>query len=365
MKLLTTADLHFMSKHSAFPVGPDGASDLLRVQRETVEQFVDLYRSGEYDMAIVAGDVTEVATLDPATMDLLSYFMQLLNEEDHGPVIILEGNHCIDRKDKLYTVMGAFKRLAAPHVFVSVSQEVFRFNLSLEGDVVVWCFPYRSDYKGIEDDIRAASEEAKTEDALHIMVFHLPASNAMLDSGIKSTHGVSITSEITEGFHVGVGGDFHTHQILEGNDKCFYVGAPHDLKFGEAQERAFCVVEVDRDGYSLERVPVAPHIPMLTLTYDEAVSRPELIRNAVVRIQEPLSANQKMKLDSLGPYSYSSKVKRAKRKEFEDVDVANISSWSGDDFEEIVERAGPLSPGQRKYLKSEFEKIRGKVKWDS
>lgn len=364
MRVLATADLHFTSRHSAFPTGRDGASDLLRVQKEAVEQFVDLYRSGEYDLAIVAGDVTEVPTLDPATMDLLAFFMQLLNEEDHGPVIILEGNHCIDRKDNLYTVMGSFKRLAAPHVFVSVQQESFAFSME-SGEVRVWCFPYRSDYKGIEEDIKSASEMAKQEHAIHIMTFHFPASNAILDNGIDAEKGVALTADITEGFHVGIGGDYHTHQFLKGNDKCFYTGSPHDLKFGEAQERAFCSVEVTRDGFTVERIPVVSHVPMLTLTYEEAVSNPELLKRAVVRIQEPLSSVQRMKLESMSPYAYSSRVKRAKRKSFDELDVVDLSTWGGDDFSEIVKRAGEMTDKQRDYIAKKFEEIRGAVKWDT
>tara|TARA_Y100000034_G_scaffold130321_2_gene188500 strand:+ start:54189 stop:55274 length:1086 start_codon:yes stop_codon:yes gene_type:complete len=356
VRILASADWHLRSKHSAFPLGEDGASDLLRAQKEAIEQFVGLYRSGDYDLTVIAGDLTEYSVLDVATLNALAYFMRLLSEEDHGPVLILEGNHCIERKDNLYTVMGAFGLVVADHVKVSIHQELVEYE-----DFCVWCVPYRSDYKGIEADIKEMSEKAKKMDGHQIMAFHLPSRNALLDNGFEANSGVSITSDITEGFDVCIGGDYHRHQFLKGNPKAFYTGAPFDLKFGEEDKRVFCDVMLNSDGsFEIDTIPVESAIPLLTKTFDEVMENPELLTNSVVQFSHPLTAKQRIDIEAFEPYSFKCKVKKATQELPDDVDIALTNPGSGTDFEEIIQRCeSDLSRGQKQYLEDFFKKAKG------
>lgn len=279
MKALIFGDVHITNKNPKYHRDDRGVSDLLLAQYEFFKWLKSLTGELSIDIIIFTGDLTDYPTMDPLT---LTYCNKMLRElVDTGVhLIFIEGNHCISDRARNFTVIGALSEL--------ISEEnchfVFQDEMVQIENHRFYCYPYHSDYGGLENKISSQNEKLDKE-YNNIMLFHFPCSNAMLDNGIKSVKGVHLTDEIAGNFDMVWGGDYHTHQSIEGHHYAYYVGAPFDLKNGEHQLRAVVALDLDTKGF--ERIENPYNIKILDMTQEEFKDAPEdLIRTSVIRVTD-------------------------------------------------------------------------------
>jgi len=245
MRLGVFTDYHLNNSNSKFRLNQDGVSDLMVAQEKFVDFFVD--NTKDCDVLIFLGDYTDRSTLDPITQTFCNRTVRRILESKK-PTILLEGNHCISDKEGVYTVLSAIGELSNfDNVNFVVGDEVIEI-----GQTRFYCVPYRSDYPSIEEKISKLNSGLDIK-YVNVLLFHLPTVNALLDNGVKSKRGVNLSKDITSNFNICLGGDFHTPQQLVGNSDAYYVGAPFSMKAGDIYERGFWKVDIDFDGYTIEK----------------------------------------------------------------------------------------------------------------
>lgn len=332
MKLLCFSDLHLTNRNPKFKLS-GGVSDLLLRQEKFVEWIVE--ESKNYDAIFFLGDWSDYATLDPVTQTYSNRLIHKLGKADK-PVIFLEGNHCISDTKNQFTVLGAaaefdFKQ---SEMYFITQNDVIDLKIGKEA-VRLYCAPYRSDYRDIEYEISKASVKAAEEDFLSILIFHFPSSNAVLDNGLESGKGVNLSAEITEGFDICIGGDFHKHQQLVNNDKAWYTGAPFDLNFGDHEDgRGAMSVELKDGEWIVEQIP-QPHIfPILKIPADEILKlTEEELQNGVYKVSGEVTTEQRVQLQQLRKIAYKLDIGKPKLKNdsvAKDVEYMSVVSQKND-----------------------------------
>lgn len=301
-RILFTTDTHFTNSNPKFKKDENGVSDFLIRQDKFFIWLEDLISKERCDIFCFLGDLTDNAILDPVTLFYTNRILSRLNNyankknslyndvyEENGFVnIILEGNHCITDVKNNYTVLSAieqcFEGQDTGHTFVN-SEFIYHIKQTFSQDVRFWIYPYISDYKYLEEKIRKDNDRLgleKDDSFVDIMLFHFPCVNAMYDNGLKSVSGVHLTEDMTSNFDYVFGGDYHTHQYLQGNEKACYVGAPFTMKFGETNDRAIMILDTETG--EIKRIQNPYNVKMLKIDYkdfDDSLDYTETILNIV------------------------------------------------------------------------------------
>ena len=268
------------------------------------------------DGILFLGDWTDYATLDPITATYSNRMIETL--KDTGlTVLFLEGNHCLEDEESNFTVLGAAKEFEHDYSDVSfvfkkeevdfreVVDDPIKYPLGPHGALtaVFHCFPYKSDYDALEEEIAEANE--KLDDKLiNIMLFHFPTVNALLDNGLQSMGGVNLSEEITDNFDVVIGGDFHKPQTLINNPNAFYVGAPFDLKFNQQGPRKVSIITIDDRGkYRVKDFPNPYNYQIISRTREELFDMDfSNAARTILKVKDYLSPEEKEEIKSVGFY---------------------------------------------------------------
>ena len=332
-KWIVTADWHFSNKNSKFRYNKEGVSDLLLAQRNFVKMLADELAKGEYSGIIVAGDVTDYATLDPVTA---TYFFDSISAliDTGKKVIILEGNHCISDNASVHTVVGSIRPFVDDKKCWCIINSA---KIEMEDEQVsFWCFPYKPDYKAVEEEISMANQ-AMDSSFHNVMLFHFPTVNAVLDNGVDSKGGVNLSSDITSNFTVCLGGDFHKPQQLVNNDNAYYVGAPFDLKINQVGHRGVAVLDLNEDGsYSLSRLDNPFNYIIKGISSEETVSLIESgqdLSQCIVRVLDAPADEDRLKIEKVRSQFYSISVpslRKIKKEKTEAPRVTEVFSKSRD-----------------------------------
>ena len=289
MRIVAFADLHLTNSNPKFKT-TNGVSDLLSAQSAYLQHVKKVAEERDADAIVFLGDYTDDETLDPVVQTFANHGVDVLTDFD-GSVILIEGNHCVSDSKNEYTVLGAADRLCRKD-----NVEFVLLNDSIRvGDTVFHCFPYMSDYRLLEQLISETNDGVNT-DLVNVMLFHFPTKNAMLDNGLKSSGGVELSDEIISNFDLCLGGDFHKPQQV--TDDCYYVGAPFDFKFGEHLRRHTTVVDIDKDGYSIEKVENPFQYDILKVDVEEFLERDwQRADKTIVKVVGKPTAEQISKVD--------------------------------------------------------------------
>lgn len=310
---LVTADLHLTNRHSKFKLNKDGVSDLILAQQGMIEWIAQMLEEEDYDGFIIAGDVTDYPTMDPITLTIFNACMKRLFKTGKK-IIVLEGNHCVTDQGNIYTVVGAARELTmCDNAYMVTQMDVLKFE-----DVTFYCCPFLPDSHMIEQSIGKWNTSAKRENN-DVLLFHFPTINAVLDNGLESKNGVNLSGEITSNFTVCLGGDFHKPQKLIGTDNAYYVGAPFDLKFGQAGPRVITSVTIEDGKCTLEQIKNPYNFPMIYIEDEdiEGLLDTDLSRT-IARLRQSPSETARMMLESSRKKFYSlhlpsvSKIQREK-----------------------------------------------------
>lgn len=285
MRFLITSDLHLSNSKSKFKISNNGVSDLLRRQSAFMDHIVSKHlKTGDCEGFLFLGDYTDTEILDPPT---LYYAAKIFNEVNEAAKesIWLEGNHCIDDRGLRFTVMMSLANKAGEHNNVVYGGFV-RKQIK---DVVFHCWSFIDDYEFVQNHIYQLNKDIlKEPDLKHILLFHFPTSNAMLDNGMPSSRGLLLDKETCGNFDWVLGGDYHTPQQLKGTDNAFYIGAPFAFNFGECEERGYAILDTDKKRLERYQNPFAWSMKIT----DPHKGLPEPDLNTIVRV------------DSCDPESY-------------------------------------------------------------
>jgi DNA repair exonuclease SbcCD nuclease subunit len=246
VRLGVFSDLHLTNSHSKFKLNQDGVSDLIIAQDKFIDFFVE--NTKDCDINLFLGDFTHRETLDPITQTYCNRALRKLLDTGKDTIII-EGNHCLSDKGGVFTVLSAASELSN----FSNAHFVIENEMVEIGQIRFYCVPYRREYQEIESYIEIVNSNLNAE-YINVLLFHLPAVNALLDNGIPSVKGVNLSKEITSNFNLCLGGDFHTPQQLVNNEHAYYVGAPFSMNMNDQYERGFWKVDIDKDSYSIEKL---------------------------------------------------------------------------------------------------------------
>lgn len=314
MKILAFADLHISNKNSKFRYS-GRVNDLLAQQVKYVLHVCDLAESENVDAILFLGDWTDYPTLDTVTAtysnQMISFLINL-----RRPIIFLEGNHCIEDSKLQYTVLTSAEQL--------VSQEAkawFIANLEVVQikQAMFYCVPYNSDYKKLEKDILdfnnlALENKERGVAKHHILLFHFPSTNAVLDNGVNSSNGVALTQDIIGNFDICLGGDFHKPQKLVGTQNAYYVGAPFDLNFGDhVEDRGTAII--DTEDNSIRWVPNPYAIDIRKVDANDFLEMDdEDIKGNIFKVVGEVSANDIEKMSYKKSLAYRVDMALAKKK---------------------------------------------------
>lgn len=328
------SDLHISNRNSKFKKDEQGISELLKLQRNFVEDVVSHAESyPDRDVCVLfLGDWTDYETLDPITQFYSNQMLAML-ESYKFKTIMLEGNHCITDRGLKATVLTAFKPLSED-IDLVVQPEKIR----VADGHYVFAVPYLSDDEQFEEAVRRFNEEAKDCET-SILCFHQPLVNALLDNGLKSPSGMSLTEDMVNNFTLVLGGDFHTHQ--EVIPKAYYCGAPFQLKFGETTDhRGFWHIQLEEGHYTMVHHENKWNIPILDMTLEEALGADE--QEAIVRVLGKPGFRERIRLKKKF-YSVSYRHPPEKRVEGEFYTL-EINSVEKDDSSLIKQAAKTVAP---------------------
>lgn len=357
VNILATADLHLTNTSSKFPFDKFGVSEFLKRQKDYISHLCELIEQNNYDWFLFLGDWTDKETLDPVLGHYSNYCLNqliLTCQSNRTKMIFLEGNHCISDVHNHHTVFSsaeaAFQGLVDDEILNFVyKQDVVTDH---ENGVEFSCFPYQNDLTQLHEDIDTRSQNCD-ENYFQIMLFHFPCCNAMLDNKMAAKKGVNLSSEITKGFDICLGGDYHTFQRLEGNPSAFYVGAPFDMKFGEAQRRATVEIEVDSEGltdytdqdgggegWRLRRVDNPHNVPMVTVDAESDDIAQMDLTDKVVRV---INYTDDVDLDGIDCLAMSKRWASKDSFEQEDEDATIVENNSVDSLrKKLMEKAASM-----------------------
>ena len=248
MKILVVADLHLTNKNSKFKIGKNGVSDLLEAQKQFIEYIVEKHlKTQECDYFVFLGDYTDSEILDPITLNYAAYIMSLITNHCEGS-IWLEGNHCIDDRGMVNTVMSGFKRLNVPDVHWVVTEP----SVCKLDRVKFYAVPYSDDYAKSQETIERYNLSLNS-DYINILLFHFPTTNALLDNSFPASRGLSLTDKEIGNFDLVLGGDYHKRQKLLNASSAYYVGAPFMFTFNEDRDKGYMIIEIKDDEISIEQ----------------------------------------------------------------------------------------------------------------
>lgn len=278
-KFLVTADLHLTNQHSKFKYDKDGVSDLLKAQAEFIDWCADKIEEENYDGFLFLGDWTDYNLMDTITLTYSNRALSRLKKVcDFG--LIMEGNHCVLDDKNVFTVLGASNHLAGDDNFHVITEDS---QVRHEG-VAFHVVPYMPDYNRIREDVQMINrsldpEHPLYEDMTHVLLFHLPLVNALLDNGVPAPKGVRLDKEDVCNFDICLGGDFHQPQTV--HDNLHYVGAPFSLKFGQEHFRGVKELTITKDGCSLKSIPNPFNYEMLTVSPEAFLEMDDLSRKII------------------------------------------------------------------------------------
>jgi len=320
IRLLAFADLHLSNRNSTF-LFKGRVSDLLSAQEKYVEHVAHLARHHKVDAILFLGDWTDYPTMDTVTLTYNNRLVKLLSDLEI-PVIFIEGNHCIEDVELQYTVVSATAEMSDPDSQIYFVHQPHTVNLTVgEVDVQFHCFPFKSDYKALESEIAQKNSTIENDNkTCHVMLFHFPSVNAILDNGVNSIRGVNVAQEYINNFAVVLGGDFHKPQQLINTDRAYYVGAPFDLKHGEhLPERGTSLVNLTFESgewkHELELIPNPHLIPIEKLSAEEFLSKSdEELSSGVYRVVGEIDDETSMLIKAKRKAAYRLDVAKTKKR---------------------------------------------------
>lgn len=246
-RYLVTSDLHLTNKNSKFRIGENGVSDLLDAQHEFMSWLVDSHlKTSNCEKFLFLGDYTDSEILDPITLNYATKIMADVTNACSGS-IWLEGNHCIDDKGMVNTVMSGLQKLNVPEWH----QVITKPTIYTDGYVKFYCVPYNDNYKEAQEVICKYNDELLDE-FTNILLFHFPTTNALLDNSFPASRGLSLTDKEVGNFDLVLGGDYHKRQKLLNSSNAYYAGAPFMFTFNEDSNKGFMILDIEGKTIKIE-----------------------------------------------------------------------------------------------------------------
>jgi len=239
--------------------------------RKSLRAVLDWENLNPCDVAVIPGDVFDVAKPSPAEYALIGEF--LLTLLDRMSIIVIAGNHDIDQNAAVATALEPLKFLAqahrkskAPHELHIMTEPNRVLIQTAKGPVCVSGLPFPSKGKfqasgatnGDAPEVVLSKINQALRDlvegmsgglhptAINIMLAHGTVSNAQVGEQPRSiSHDLMIPVDAMHLYDAVFLGHIHRHQLVAEN--AFYIGSLACQTIGEAKEiKGWCAVEVER-----------------------------------------------------------------------------------------------------------------------
>ena len=333
IRILHTADWQ-IGKRFAFIPGDAGA--LVREQRfKTIERLIELAATQQVDLALVAGDVFDMNSVEDNT---LRRIMNTLGQSEI-PWLLLPGNHDPALAESVWTRM---ERLGQPeNVHFLITRNVVEFE---ELRVSVLGAPLCRRHEAT--DLTQFFDEVETpKDGYRIGVAHGSVQNRLPERA-EATNPIDDTRAKKARLDYLALGDWHG--TLEIADKTWYAGTPESDRFKDNDSGFALIVDIDRPGAApkVKKHPVGKfrwatlEIELLRLEDLEALnaSLQTLAKNAEntlvrLKILGSLGLHERQELGALiGDWQA--------RLRFFDVDDSSLRSNASDEDLALLGRSG-------------------------
>ncbi|MBW4538296.1 MAG: exonuclease subunit SbcD [Myxacorys chilensis ATA2-1-KO14] len=331
MKVLHLSDIHLGSGFSHGRINPEtGLNTRLEDFVATLGRCIDRALSEPVDLVLFGGDAFPDATPPPYIQQAFArQFHRLV--EAQIPTVLLVGNHDQHSQGAGGASLCIYRTLGVPNVIVGDRLDTYTID-TRNGAVQVITLPWltrstlltRPETEGLSmtevgqlllDRLRVALEgeiRKLNPDLPTVLLAHLMTDTANYGAEKFLAVGKGFTIPLSfltrECFDYVALGHVHKHQVLCENPFVVYPGSIERVDFSEEKEdKGFVLVELDGDSTTVEFCPL-PVRSFRTIEVDLSEKKdpqaaliralkPELIENAVVRLNYQIRPEQLDHLD--------------------------------------------------------------------
>ncbi|MBW4419555.1 MAG: exonuclease subunit SbcD [Myxacorys californica WJT36-NPBG1] len=331
MKVLHLSDIHLGSGFSHGRINPEtGLNTRLEDFVATLGRCIDRALSEPVDLVLFGGDAFPDATPPPYIQQAFArQFHRLV--EAQIPTVLLVGNHDQHSQGAGGASLCIYRTLGVPNVIVGDRLDTYTINTK-NGAVQVITLPWltrstlltRPETEGLSmtevgqlllDRLRVALEgeiRKLNPDLPTVLLAHLMTDTANYGAEKFLAVGKGFTIPLSfltrECFNYVALGHVHKHQVLCENPFVVYPGSIERVDFSEEKEdKGFVLVELDGHSTTVEFCPL-PVRSFRTIEIDLSEKKdpqaaliralkPELIENAVVRLNYQIRPEQLDHLD--------------------------------------------------------------------
>lgn len=301
MKMLCFADSHVgVTTYGRIDPETNLNTRVLNVL-QSLDDMINYAISKRIKVIVFAGDAYHRSLPSPT---LISEFNKRIRRAvDNGiKVLLLTGNHDVDKIETKQSPLGAFDDLKVENVYHSrFHKEV---NLEIDGETVKFVFlpTYHT-----KEDIENIVDNTTYDGNPIVYIFHGTYQGAMLNEWNIAEKETYIDPSVfdKEGVAAVVSGHLHKHQTLYNSPFVFYCGSLQRVDFSEEQQsKGFVVLDVKSDSQVTYDFIEIESQKMFTLDLDligeseetelvisNLTSFKKRLENAIVRIRLDLDKN--------------------------------------------------------------------------
>ena len=219
-RIAVISDLHLTN---SLPYTNPIGNERKRLLKKYLKFFFHKLHRLNIKVLVVPGDICHSASLDSEDLELLDFFLGLINFYSIDTIMI-DGNHDIDGRR---SILGFLEGSSTYKLVNYFSERSFKWSYR---DIDFHCINYCSQHEFISS--AAMRVLHKDKDKFNILVGHVGVKGSMHGT-MKSIVGLKKTDieELGKEFDLIILG--HHHQFQWVTPKCLYVGAPQQTRIDE------------------------------------------------------------------------------------------------------------------------------------
>lgn len=266
MRFLHIADLHIGKIVNEI--------SMLEDQRFILKQICEMATANQVDALVVAGDIYDRSIPTAEAVTLFDWFITDLSQRNI-PVVMISGNH--DSPERI-SFGGALLDKQGVHIAGVRQQSLSKVTFEKEGSktefvLLPFCKPASVGARTSEEAVRLLLEEywtkEKQEAKKRILVTHFFVTDAGREPELSDSETTihiggldNVEASVFEGFDYVALGHIHKCQQI-GTRPIWYSGAPLKYSFGETQEKAALLVELNEEGpLQVKKLELRPRLEM-------------------------------------------------------------------------------------------------------
>jgi exonuclease SbcD len=244
LKIITFADLHLgVSAYGKIDPGTNLNSRVISALN-SLDIMINYAINNDIKLVIAAGDMYKNSSISSSIQAEFNKRIRRLIDNDIK-VLMLDGNHDVDRIETKKSPMVVYDDLRVEHVIQTRFHKEFNIEIDNEKIKVVFLPTYHT-----EEEIRNIVNETQYDGNPIVFIFHGTIRGANLNDWNIAENETYVEPSVfdKEGVSAVVMGHLHKHQILYNSPLVYYTGSLQRVDFSEEkQPKGFVLLDVQRD----------------------------------------------------------------------------------------------------------------------